>query len=200
MQTRTLDPDSLANVRAELTLSPERLHALEPRLRGWRGRLFNLRLSLGSGERLTVADVLSEHLRFGDAAPALVVSTAPVRVAAYASELDAVIMLGFPDGVVDSLTSGDRLVAVSTYAPMESCPDGYARDLIPGPGSSGHFGDAAPLVADFLCDDDARLTLLKNAFSPEIWEHLESLAAQYEEYFGQRARRGTPIAVCFDAE
>lgn len=197
---KTLDPDSMATVRAELTLSPQRLAALEPRLRGWRGRLFNMRLSLGSGARLGAADVFAEHLRLGDAAPALVVSTSPLRVAAYATELDAVVMLSFPQDLAADLSPGDRLLAVSTYAPMEMCPDGYAKDLIPGPGSSGHFGDAAPLIADFLCEDDARLLILKNAFSPEMWDHLTSLAAQYEEYFGQRARPGSPISVCFDVE
>ncbi len=192
----------MANVRAELTLSPQKLAALEPRLRGWRRRLFNLRLSLGSGGKMSVEEVLGEHLKFGDAAPAQVASVSPLRVAAYVAELDAVIMLTFPDVIADAhaLSPGDRLLGVSTYAPMEACEDGYARDLIPGPGSSGHFGDAAPLIADFLCDDDARLTLLKNAFSPEIWEHLSSLTSQYEEYFDQRARAGTPIAVCFDTE
>lgn len=202
MSTRTLDPHSLASVRAGLTLNPERLLQTEPHLRGWRRRLFDLRLFLGSAGSMTLEGVLSEHLQHGDAAPALVVSTAPLRVAAYATELDAVVMLLMPDTLVKAhnLSAGDRLLAVSTYAPMASCEDGYAKDLIPGPGSSGHFGDAAPLIADFLCEDPVRLKTLKDAFPAHIWDHLSSLATQYEEYFGQRARKGTPIAVCFDTE
>lgn len=200
MDTKTLDNTSMAAQSTGLSVSPARLNALEPRLTGWRGRLFNVRLSLGQGQRLSALEAFEEHLRHGDAGPALVVDTDPVRVAAYANELDAVVMLTFePQALAGHVLSvGDRLLCVCTYEPAGQTP-GYAADIIPGPRSSGHFRDAAPLIADFLCDAHARIELIKGAFDPAIWPHVDSLVHQHQEYFGAKARPGNPISVCFDA-
>lgn len=200
MDTRTLDNSSRASLMADVELDVGLLGELEPRLRGLRGKLFDVRLSLGHGERLTAREVFAEHLRHGDAGPALVVSTAPLRIAAYANELDAVIMLAMPDELVarHELEEGSRLIAACTYAPMQ--PDqGYARDIIPGPRSSGHFADAAPLIADFLTRDQRKLDLYRRFQIPEQeWQYVASLASQYVDYFGERARDGRPVAVCFE--
>ena len=196
-ERRTLDKESQASIEGGVQLSREKLVALEPGLRGWRGKLFDMRLSLGSGQKLTAVDIFQEHLRFGDVGPALVVSTAPLRIAAYANELDAVIMLGFPEHLADGLSEGDRLIAVCTYAPMQG-DEGYARDVIPGPKSSGQFSNAAPLIADFLSDDTHKLdTHRRFGVLEQEWEYVAKLAAQYRDYFGERARDGLPIATCF---
>jgi hypothetical protein len=193
---RTLDNESQASIEGGLSLSREKLLALEPGLRGWRGKLFDMRLSLGSGQKLTAIDVFSEHLRFGDVGPAIVASVEPLRVAAYANELDAIVMLSFPRALAQDLSEGDRLIAVCTYAPMQG--EGYARDLIPGPKSSGQFSNAAPLIADFLSEDVHKLDAHRRfGVLEEEWEHVAKLAAQYREYFGERARNGLPIATCF---
>ncbi|MEC9396730.1 MAG: hypothetical protein VYE40_10370 [Myxococcota bacterium] len=193
---RTLDNESQASIEGGLSLSREKLLALEPGLRGWRGKLFDMRLSLGSGQKLTAIDVFSEHLRFGDVGPAIVASVEPLRVAAYANELDAIVMLSFPLALAQDLSEGDRLIAVCTYAPMQG--EGYARDLIPGPKSSGQFSNAAPLIADFLSEDVHKLDAHRRfGVLEEEWEHVAKLAAQYREYFGERARNGLPIATCF---
>lgn len=193
---RTLDNESQASIEGGLSLSRAKLLELEPGLRGWRGKLFDMRLSLGSGQKLTAFEVFQEHLRFGDVGPAVVISTAPLRVAAYANEIDAIIMLAFPDALAKGLDEGDRLIAVCTYAPMQE--DGYARDLIPGPNSSGQFSNAAPLIADFLSEDTRKLdTHRRFGVLEEEWEHVARLAAQYRDYFGERARNGLPIATCF---
>ena len=199
MDTKTLDNTSMAAQSTGLAVSPQKLRALEPGLSGWRGRLFDFRLSLGQGQRLSALEAFEEHLRHGDAGPAVVVDTNPVRVAAYANELDAVVMLAFEASALESmvLSRGDRLLCVCTYEPAGQTP-GYAADIIPGPRASGHFRNAAPLIADFLSDAPARIELIKGAFDPAIWAHLDSLVHQHREYFGTKARPGNPISVCFD--
>ena len=196
---RTLDSSSIASRAAGLTISEEMLERAAPGLRGWRGRLFDARLSLGSGQRLSAREVFAEHLSHGDAGPALVVSTSPVRVAAYANELDAVIMLAFPDSLASALdwAEGERLVCVCTYAPREAMEGRYAQDIIPGKMSSGHFGDAAPLIGEVLSGDSARLQLIRGSIPEDEWDHVASLARSYQEYYGERARDGDPVAVCF---
>lgn len=200
MDTKTLDNTSMAAQSTGLAVSPQRLRVLEPGLAGWRGRLFNFRLSLGQGQRVSALEAFEEHLRHGDAGPALVLDTNPVRVAAYANELDAVVMLTFEAHALEGmvLSEGDRLLCVCTYEPAGETP-GYAADIIPGPRSSGHFRNAAPLIADFLSEAHTHIELIKGAFEPAIWAHVESLAHQHQEYFGAKARPGNPISVCFDA-
>ncbi|MEM1349984.1 MAG: hypothetical protein AAGI01_15595, partial [Myxococcota bacterium] len=197
--TKTLDNQSMASVAGGVRLSQERLHSLEPGLRGWRGKLFDARLTLGSLSRLTAARVFAEHLMYGDAAPALVVSTTPFKVAAFAPGLDAVIMLAFEDAVRDALSqapeTGDRLLVINTYESMNE--EGYAPGVIPGPSAPGAFRDAAPLIADWLTDDAARVQLIKRSFPEELWLHVGALASSYVEYFGEKARAGNPVAVCF---
>lgn len=204
MDTKTLDNKSMASFTAGVSLSLERLERMEPGLQGWRGRLFDWRLSLGHRGLLKAKDVFAEHLMHGDAAPALVVSLKPLHVAAYANEIDAVVMLSFerePGALITghNLEVGKRLLAIATYAPRHD-EGGYARDIIPGPANSGLFGDASLLIADFLSEDDARLMLLKSAIPKKRWDHLNALTTQYREYFGVRTRRGDPLSVCFALE
>lgn len=56
-------------------------------------------------------DSVSRALCFGDTQPAIVVSTAPLLIGAYSDEMDAVVMLRFPDGFAEryKLTAGTRL-------------------------------------------------------------------------------------------
>ena len=92
---------------------------------------------------------------------------------------------------------GDRLIAVCTYAPMDR-ETGYARDIIPGAQASGHFGDAAPLIADFLSEQSEKLDVYRRFHIPEPeWDRVREMIAQYHEYFGERARNGSPVSVCF---
>ena len=120
-------------------------------------------------------------------------------MAAYANELDAVVMLAFPGALAQELgwAEGERLVAVCTYAPREAMEGRYARDVIPGKMSSGHFGDAAPLIGEVLSDDDARLQLIRGSIPEDEWAHVGELARAHQEYFEGRARDGDPVAVCF---
>ena len=200
METKTLDNQSMASHALGVTLSEQKLKVLEPKLYTWWGKFFNWRLSLGHREKLTAQEVFSEHLRYGDVGPALVMQTDPVRVAAYASELDAVVMLSFEPELATSLALevGQRLLCVCTYEPMPQDKKHYASDIIPGPNASGHFRNAAPLIADLMSDGVAQLELFKNALDPQLWAHVASLAKQHLEMFGGQARSGRPIHVCFD--
>lgn len=202
MRTRTLDDDSKASVIADIELSRERLARLEPRVRGWRGKLFDLRLSLGHGEWLGAREVFAEQLRYGDAGPALVGSLEPLRVYAYANELDAVVPLRFPDELAQwyDLEEGSRLLGVCTYAPAGPGRT-RAPDLLPGPRASGHFVDAAPLIAEFLSEEASKLELYRRFQVPEDqWQRVAGMVAQHRDCFGDRARDGRPVSVCFDVE
>ena len=101
-----------------IRLANSKLRMLQPELFGWRSLFTTMRLGkrpLGARE---IKRLLAEHLIFGDSRAAIVMRPAlPLLAAAYSDELDAVILLEFPDFLAEhySLRLGSRLLTVNTY-------------------------------------------------------------------------------------
>ncbi|MEZ0263972.1 MAG: hypothetical protein ACAI43_04535, partial [Phycisphaerae bacterium] len=100
-RVRVAGGGSLVDVRFAGDVSSERVSALDPWLAARPRMLAGLRTSLGGGA----------------AVPAVVVATDPLRIACYADEFDAVVLLRFdspPPGRAH-VALGDRLLCVATY-------------------------------------------------------------------------------------
>jgi hypothetical protein len=92
-------------------------------------RLTGKTSSLGEHNQIYVLACLIDHLKYGLAEPAVVVSVDPlwVKVAAYTAEFDTIVVLGFPTDAIDLVAPGkrlhgvgERLVVVSLFT--QRCP------------------------------------------------------------------------------
>jgi hypothetical protein len=182
---------------ATLTLSETRLKTLSPELyvaRSWTKFLRENGYRLGSQNEDPAywREYIADYLRTGDPRAAVVVSASPLLVAAYAAELDCVALLRFDKKIARHyrLAAGDRLLAVNTYLEWNFWSP---EDLTPGPRASGKYKNVAPLIGDFLSDDEEQLTHLKTGVGPSEWTQAETLGVQYLNQFGERARDGRPL-------
>jgi hypothetical protein len=141
-----------------------------------------------------------EHLQLGDSQPALVVSLAPLVVAAYSIDIDACVLLSFPASFVEQyeLAIGARLLTVNTYTNVQAKGASerlYAVDLVPGPRRTG-WSNFVPLIADFVCDDAERVHARKQSIAADLWESASIRANERVERFGlSTARDGRPSRV-----
>lgn len=141
-----------------------------------------------------------EHLQLGDSQPAVVVSVAPLVVAAYSIDIDACALLTFPRSFVERyrLSVGSRLLSVNTYSHVQ--PKGalerlYAVDLVPGPRRTA-WSNFTPLIADFVCDDTEEVEARKRSIAADLWEVASTRANERIARFGLgNARDGRPSRV-----
>jgi hypothetical protein len=168
-----------------LTLSNERLHRLQP-------ALFDLARWATPAGRESWFDAIRRTLARGASGAAVVVDAAQSVVAAYANELDCVVLLQFPAsfGLVHGWQNGTRLLSMTSYSSRDG---GIAPDLQPGPGDTGRWGNAWPLVADLLTDDHAGLAARKRALTDAEWERAWQLG-RHLLAGGSAARDGRPMA------
>jgi hypothetical protein len=173
------DPRSLhsqASDPGRCKLSEERLRRLQP--------------ELFAGEPGAVGDEsglqeyresLAEHLRDGDSRAAVVVSTAPLVVAAYTDELDCVALLRFPEYLVAELglRVGSRLLTVNRYQRPGGNRPG---DLVPGRADTRRYINFTPLIADFLVDDVTSLKRRKESIGESEWERTVKLSRELEAW------------------
>lgn len=194
--TRYVDESTYATDPGEVELSLPKLRALDPEL--FADRTFTCGPTCDVDHpSVEMRERLAEHLMHGDSRAALVVSVAPLVVAAYSSDLDAVALLRFPTSLVSEygLTVGSRLLTVNLYADVRGARTGepfYAVDLVPGPDRTG-WSNFAPLIADFLSEDRGRIEARKRAISEDEWRTAKARAATRIERWGlDTARPGTP--------
>lgn len=139
---------------------------------------------------------ITEHMRLGDTQPAIVVSTDPLVVSAAAIDLDTAILLRFPNSFVAQygLTVGSRLVSVNTYMDLRA-PNGdifYAVDVILGTQRS-NWSNAAPFIADFICEDGEILQAKQDTIPNGEWNRLErNTKTRIEKWGLNTARDGKP--------
>jgi hypothetical protein len=121
-----------------------------------------------------------------------VMQTTPLLIAAYTDEFDCVAMLHFPRSCVPTrdLQPGTRLLTVNTYTLRLL---GVARDLTPGPGDYRRYGNFAPLIAEFLSDDEQRITERKAQINEAEWNRTWSLGQEFLQQHGLKARDGRPM-------
>jgi hypothetical protein len=119
---------------------------------------------LGDHNQIYTLALLINHLKYGLAEPALVVSVTPdwIKVAAYTCEFDTIVVLGFPAKAIDLIAPGktrpivgDHLLVVSqfTYRGTPS-PQGVQGDITMGPNT---LGERAPILhRSRICPDACR--------------------------------------------
>ncbi|KAF8195657.1 hypothetical protein K438DRAFT_780081 [Mycena galopus ATCC 62051] len=165
--------------------------------------------SLALHNQIYVLGCLINHLKYGLAEPALVVSVTPdwVKVAAYTCEFDAIVVLGFPAKAIDLVgpgktrpTVGTRLLVVSQFTYRGNNPNtqGVQVDITPGPRSLDKWYNFHPLVAQFVSDDshEPQWKKVMEQIDEEAWQDtwerwVEWKATHGETYF----RLGCPTKI-----
>jgi len=188
----TLSDEAVASFPGSVKLSRKKLSKLQPEfdsLPAW--ILFLIRTQQPvSFDRSYWLKHIEEHLWYGDSRAAIVVSVAPLLVAAYTDELDAVAILRFTDELVEQydLKVSSRLLSVNIYySSLDS-----ASDLIIGPGAAGRWANFSPLIAEFLSDDSERMNERKDQISEQEWQRTEELASDKLEN-DKHVRDGRPM-------
>lgn len=172
--------DTAASRPGHLLLSFERLNLLHPEL---------LLDSAGSDASMALAEIACQLL-LGDTNPALVVSVKPdLIVAAYAEDLDCVVLLKFPADLVAEygLRPGGRLVTVNTFRR----DDGVAADLRPGP-EYQNWSNFHPMVAEFLTDDADRVKELHRLVPEKYWQRARAQTVELLKTRAPNPRDGRP--------
>ncbi|MGH9940092.1 MAG: hypothetical protein ACREAM_27955 [Blastocatellia bacterium] len=192
-----MENDTPAAQSQTLTLSHQKLKALQPELyssRGWRKFLRENGYRLSSPDEAADhwKDYVAENLRSGDCEAAVVISDSPLLIAAYAGELDCVALLGFPGGFATKydLKTGSRLLAVNFYLEWNFF---LPEDLTPGPRQTGKYRNFAPLIAEFLTDDAEIIEHEKAEITQSEWRRAETLGEEYLKQNGEKARDGRPL-------
>lgn len=129
-------------------------------------------------------------LLHGSTQPAVVVSTDPLLIAAYADEMDAVMMLRFPEecAFVETyqLSVGSRLTTSCLYERVAAVD----KDLFPGSGWSRRFTGFVPVVQLFIGKKDEKIQEKADLFSEDEWQKVATLAAAYRSAHPDLARDG----------
>ena len=124
-------------------------------------------------------DPVARSLCFGDTQPAYVLSTEPLRIAAYSDEFDAVVVLDFPAEFVEkfNVTAGMKLTSSVTYFRDNRLPD----DLFPGEDTSGRYSDFMPIIQLFLGKNDAKIAEKTALFDDSVWKKVIDKAIAYRD-------------------
>ena len=186
-------PSAAASHPGGLTISAERLSELRPDL-----YTFLHRMRLRFGLDWDQLEYLEGHLQNGDTRAAVVVSVAPLLVAAYTDELDGVAMLEFPIEFVEGygLREGTRLLTVNSYTQLHEADD----DVILGPKASGRWNGFNPIIADFVSDDDERIDRIKGKISEAEWQRTYRFGKKYLAQRPNVTRDGRPIMSSISAK
>lgn len=198
--TRTLRDDTKAFDPGRLALSRAKLAALQPELLSpLRWMFASKRLIAGhkKGREYLLTHV-EEHLMHGDSRAAIVVSIAPLRIAAYSGDIDCVALLHFAPGLATQhqLAVGQRMLTVNTYSARAL---GVGRDLHEGPAATRIWGNFAPYIAELLSDDRERIEAHKATIGEPEWARAAELARRWVGEHGMLARDGRPLQCAVEA-
>lgn len=123
--------------------------------------------------------VIKEFVKYGDTQPAYVMSVSPLVISSYSDEMDAVVMLRFPDVLAKEyeLSQGDKLVTINTYRWLE----GYdmAPDVFVGENFLNRYSDCHPIVPLFISGSRRRLAQKLALFDDETWAMVWQKSQQY---------------------
>ncbi len=188
-----VDRSTQAEIHGGLMLSDRKLRQFHPELYGLRSmlyRLFNIGSECSAHE---IRQLVREHLMHGAINPAVVVSIQPLVIAAYAEDLDCVVMLDFDESLVEqhNLSRGRRLLSVNTFMHMSDRELG--DDLTWGPNHTNMWGNACPFIAEFLSDDDETIRVKLRQIPEEAWQRTRELASDWQLRRSCRPRDGRPL-------
>ena len=133
-------------------------------------------------------DFVAKALFYGDTQPAVVVSTSPLLIGAYSDEMDAVVMLRFPEEFAKqyALSVGTRLTTSNVYFAERA----IASDIHIGMQYSHRYTDCAPLVQLFLGKKDERIMEKTKLFGEEVWQTVTDKADEYLHLYPNCSRDG----------
>lgn len=119
---------------------------------------------------------VQEYIRFGDTQPAVVVSENPLLVAAYSDEMDAVVLLRFPQDYLSTynLKKNDRLITVNVYSFQKK-----HYDINIGPKYLKRYSDFTPHIGDFLSSESEKIKKHKDNIPEKIWLYVTKLGEEY---------------------
>lgn len=178
-----------------IPISKKRFRKLVPEYFGWRGAA----VSLLSRTRISrKVDEIADYLHHGDGQPAVVISTKPLRVAAYSIDLDAIALLRFPHRLVKEfdLEEGTRLLSTNSYKYLEDRDE----DLTFGPEYMGAWGGFWPIIADFLTEDRDAIEECKARIPKHLWKRAEDFGHAWFRERPHFVRDGDPVFSKFPAE
>ncbi|MFO0693767.1 MAG: hypothetical protein U0230_09455 [Polyangiales bacterium] len=182
-----------------MTLSPSKLRELEPALFAFGTFRCSLLCPI-QHPGAEMVDRIGEYLQLGDSQPAKVVSLDPLVVSVYSVDLDAAMLVRYPNEFVAryGLEHGTRLVSVNVYWIYRRESDGapfFPVDVSPGPGYSG-WSDFMPLIADFLCEDQQAVEERRASIGDSEWRTLDDRTERRLAKGGtSTARDGRPTRV-----
>jgi hypothetical protein len=193
-QRAAINASSSASHPAGLRLSHRRLRRLCPSLYFKSGMVGSLRCFFANGleQRYNIQDMLLH----GDARAAVVLSTAPLRIASYSDDLDGVCVLAFDDWLAAEhrLSPSERLLTVlnswSVARPVSR--DYVAADIAQGSRADRRFVNFWPLIADFLTDDTDRLSALKAEIDDAEYRRCHDLGQAHLTHRPSLVRSGRP--------
>ncbi len=144
------------------------------------------------------AEFASGLLEDGVPGAAVVVSLAPLLVAAYSREMDCVMPLEFDSKLVDEygVNRGSRLLSMVNYRADTE----VAADLLPGPDATGRVKNFHPAIADFITDDVDGVARLKQDVEEEDWKKAAAYGDRLLRRPGLRPRDGRPLESMEPAE
>lgn len=133
---------------------------------------------------------IADFVQYGDTQPALVMSVSPLIIAAYSDEMDAVMMLRFPEVLAKQyrLRKGKKLVTVNTYRWLEG--HDIASDLFVGENYLRRYSDCQPVVPLFLSNDVGLLKKKVRLFDRATWRMVAQKAQQYADEHPGLSRNG----------
>lgn len=122
---------------------------------------------------------IKNSLQNGDIQMAKVISCDPLLIATYSDEMDGVLILKFPQELVEQydLTIQTRLVSVNSYWPKEVFD--ITSDIISGKFCSYQFREIIPYIPLFLSDDVVRNLNWVSVFSEDHWKYFDQLIEEY---------------------
>ncbi|KAJ6628874.1 hypothetical protein B0H10DRAFT_102674 [Mycena sp. CBHHK59/15] len=164
--------------------------------------------NLGDHNQIYTLALLINHLKYGLAEPAVVVSVTPewVKVAAYTCEFDAIVVLGFPTKAINLIAPGKtrpavgtRLLVVSQFTYRANAnTQGVQGDITPGPRTLDKWYNFHPLIAQYVTDDShaelwkKRMDEVDEDLWGDVWEAWLAWKAKHgETYF----RLGAPTKI-----
>jgi hypothetical protein len=190
------DDSTYATLPGELSLSDAKLRLLQPELFG-EGTFLCGANCAKNHPAAEMREFIAEHMQLGCASAAVVLSLDPVLVAAYACDLDGVVLLVFPRAFAEEhrLQVGSRLLTVNTFERMNFESSGelaYACDIIPGPRRTD-WSNFAPFIGEFMSDDAEGIAARKAAIDEQTWQRARELGEERVKTLGAlTARDGRP--------
>lgn len=133
-------------------------------------------------------NMVQERLSYGDTQPAMVMSLSPFLVSAYSDEMDAVILLRFPEKLaqINNFKLYDRLITVNCYGKYSH----IEPDIFVGPHYIGRWTNFAPLIGELLSSETNKIQQHKRNIPEGLWQYVRTLSDQYLLKHKSLARNG----------